>query len=270
MSSSFARLPHCWFLNSEIGSAELSVLAVLSKYADNQGKCFPSQSTIASVLNKSRPWVNAVIQKLSDLEIVQIEYRSFEKGGNRSAVYFLPDLVCQLADTPCQPADTNYTNPNILNISSNTAISENQAGQGTEPTCQTEKPEETDISKWEPSAEDKTFVIENTDLDPDKLALLFKSAVQAKGYQYRSFSAGYRAWALNPLGSVRHIKRNAGTSTARNGQGKPSVVVPGFVPRIDNPNTPAFIASLNNSPQTMAFRAKRQKEREEMRRILNQ
>ncbi len=196
----YGKIIEAWADNPECGSAEISVLAILALYADTEGKCFPSQNTIAKCLNKSRPWVNAVIQKLLDIGVIQAEYRYHKNGGMRSCLYILVDYVCQNADTPRQPIDTNKISSNTSIISHADAIVDKSDCQNEKPEPVKQEPPAIGLDAWNPTYEDKAFVQANSVIDPDRLAVLFKTACQAKGYQYRDYSAGYRSWALNPAG----------------------------------------------------------------------
>ncbi len=82
---------HAWWLHrADLDADHLAVLAALSTYADPEGYCEPSQSTLARQLRRSRPWVNRVIAELSQRELITKEARQRKhNNGTTSCRYQL-------------------------------------------------------------------------------------------------------------------------------------------------------------------------------------
>ena len=103
-----------WRDHPELDANRIAVLAVLSTYASPDGSCWPSQSTLATKLKRSRAWVNGVLADLCDLGILTKLRRRYLHGGEKSCLYRLTghDELFS-ADTPLTPsaaeADTNTT-----------------------------------------------------------------------------------------------------------------------------------------------------------------
>ncbi len=113
---------HAWWLHrADLDADHLAVLAALSTYADPEGYCEPSQSTLARQLRRSRPWVNRVIAELSQRGLITKEARKRKhNNGTTSCRYQLrvdpPADVAPVrpmtervveANTPCHRDDTN-------------------------------------------------------------------------------------------------------------------------------------------------------------------
>jgi len=96
----FGIIPASLF-DRNLGPAEVALIALLSTYADKEGWCWPSQTTLAKKLGKSRAWVIASLNKLEKTKILQIT----RKTGKISHYRIVYD-TCQSTDRRCQPADT--------------------------------------------------------------------------------------------------------------------------------------------------------------------
>ena len=91
---------------------ERSVLQQLCKFANEDGICFPSQSTIAEKLNISRVRVNQAIQKLKNLGLISLEngkYYHINHDAPVNVVYTSVNVV----NTP--PVNEVYTPVNVVN-----------------------------------------------------------------------------------------------------------------------------------------------------------
>ena len=106
----------------------LAVFMALASFANAAGLCWPSQSTIARQLGKSRSWVCEKIKILLKRGYITLQHQYLEKGGQTSNIYqLIPSSPVstpsprqpadtaphQPADTPCQPIDTNLPNSNL-------------------------------------------------------------------------------------------------------------------------------------------------------------
>ena len=113
-----------WAAHSEVGADELAVLCLLSLHADKRdGTCYPSQTTLARSLKRSRPWVIAVLNRLEALGLVRrdphpaLRVRLYTVVGHADALSscrklpardmsHVPDTPAQTSDMQCHPADT--------------------------------------------------------------------------------------------------------------------------------------------------------------------
>lgn len=87
--------------DKRITDAQFRTLAALGMYTDNEGWCFPKQSTIGKDLGKSRQSVNRDIKALKELGYLQVESRFREDGSQTSNLYRLRfDLPSEGGETP--------------------------------------------------------------------------------------------------------------------------------------------------------------------------
>jgi hypothetical protein len=88
-----------WVDHPAIGVDEIAVLAVLSLYASREGRCWPSQSTVAERLKRGRAWVNRVIARLVVLASIRwwVTPRSCPAPGPRGG------MECRPAGPPNPP-----------------------------------------------------------------------------------------------------------------------------------------------------------------------
>jgi len=80
-------LPVSAFLDQGISLPALRILGLLGNYADKDGRCFPSQSTIAKRLGLSRTTVNYHLKKLCALGYLETERRTDKTGSETSCLY---------------------------------------------------------------------------------------------------------------------------------------------------------------------------------------
>src|SRR5690349_19549010 len=113
-----------WAAHPEVGADEFAVLCLLSLHADKRdGTCYPSQSTLARCLKRSRPWVIAVLNRLEAFRLVKrdphptLRVRLYTVVGHAEALSssrrppapdmgHLPDTPPQVIAPRCHPADT--------------------------------------------------------------------------------------------------------------------------------------------------------------------
>ena len=77
----WGRIPAWWLDHPEVDADALAVLATLATYADRSGRCWPSQTTLAMKLKRSRSWVGKIVARLSVTGILKIEDRWSASGG---------------------------------------------------------------------------------------------------------------------------------------------------------------------------------------------
>jgi hypothetical protein len=88
----------------DLGPAEIALIALLSTYADKDGWCWPTQTTLATKLGRSRAWVISCIKKLELAKILQKSAKSH--GMYKYRIVYDTNTSCQPANTSRQPADT--------------------------------------------------------------------------------------------------------------------------------------------------------------------
>lgn len=88
LDSGFVPAPSWWLTHPEINSNRLSVLMALASFANSATHtCFPSQSTIAEMLQLSRSLVNRVIGELVEIGLIMKTHRKRADQGTTSCLY---------------------------------------------------------------------------------------------------------------------------------------------------------------------------------------
>tara|TARA_R100000951_G_C2630407_1_gene177451 strand:+ start:265 stop:1062 length:798 start_codon:yes stop_codon:yes gene_type:complete len=100
-----------WALGVKTGSASLkAVLLVLSNYADEQGRCWPAQATIAREAELSLRTVTTNMGKLEALGLIERGERKRENGSRTSDM-----ITCKMASDPlrkiCVPPTQRLRTP---------------------------------------------------------------------------------------------------------------------------------------------------------------
>jgi len=214
----WGRIPAWWLDHPGLEADGFAVLAALATFADDSGQCWPSQSTLAAKLKRSRPTVNRIIQGLSDLGLVVIEHRRGRDGARLSCLYrlrFIPlgtdgqeadrrdttvkDRPVPTADRddsathiPCPPASQEQVQfKQIPDSHASGGPTETQAG--TEAGVQT-RPQ--DVAEgWMPTADDLAWArARHAEIDLGRHVEGFILRCRAHGYRYRDISSAWRAW----------------------------------------------------------------------------
>ena len=84
--------------SAKIGPYGVGVFAVFCYYANPEGKCWPSQTTIARLLGCSVDSVIRAIQKLRDAGLISSEF--IENEGKQFTVYTIINLPANREVTP--------------------------------------------------------------------------------------------------------------------------------------------------------------------------
>jgi len=87
----FAIVPE-WVLDANVSSAAIRLYAVLRRYADRDGMCFPSRQTLAARMRCSDRTVDSAIKELLELGALEKQRRYKEDGGYTSNIY----TVCSI------------------------------------------------------------------------------------------------------------------------------------------------------------------------------
>lgn len=210
----WGRIPAWWLDHPGLEADGFAVLAALATFADDSGLCWPSQSTLAAKLKRSRPTVNRIIQSLSDLGLVGIEHRRGRDGARLSCLYrlrFTPldgsgqeteqrdaaaaDRPVPMADRddsathiPCPPASQEQVQfKQIPDSHASGEPTDAQAGAQSRPQ---EVPE-----GWMPTADDLAWATaRHAEIDLGRHVEGFILRCRAHGYRYRDISSAWRAW----------------------------------------------------------------------------
>lgn len=199
----WGRIPAWWLDHPGLDADGFAVLAALATFADEDGLCWPSQSTLAAKLKRSRPTINRIIQGLSDIGLVGVEHRRGRDGARLSCLYrlrFTPadaaeesgresvsSRPVQSADrddsdmhSPCPPASQEQVHSK--QIPDSHATGEHGRAQTV--------PED-----WMPTADDLAWAkIRHAEIDLGRHVEGFILRCRAHGYRYRDISSAWRAW----------------------------------------------------------------------------
>lgn len=194
----WGRVPSWWLDHPDIDADALAVLSALATFANRQGRCWPSQTTLAAKLKRSRAWVNKTLGRLADAGLIVARDRWSENGGRLSSLYELQttpvaspapqsaapgenrNSPVAAEGAPCQPQ--RHKQPEIKQIPDSLTVSAQDAGVMPE-------------SDWTPSDEDRAWAASRHGaVDIDAHVEIFRLRCQAHGYRYRDVGAAWRAW----------------------------------------------------------------------------
>ncbi|QCN99532.1 helix-turn-helix domain-containing protein (plasmid) [Azospirillum argentinense] len=201
-ASRWGKIPAWWLDHPDLDADGFAVLAALATFADENGVCWPSQSTLAAKLKRSRPTINRILQRLDDMGLVGIEHRRGRDGSRLSCLYRLriaqneaapqPQPQPQLrpvrdhdrddspANAPCPTPSQEQLHPE--------QIPDSHASGGRQPVR--DVPED-----WMPTATDFTWARSRFGtVDLGRHVEGFVLRCQAHGYRYRDISAAWKAW----------------------------------------------------------------------------
>ena len=84
-------IPAWWLHHPNMTPERLGMLAALATYADSEGFCDPSQSTLARHLGRSRRWANGLLAELEGMDppVLEKTYRLRSNRGTTSCLYRL-------------------------------------------------------------------------------------------------------------------------------------------------------------------------------------
>ena len=200
--SRFAIIPLDWLQHSEVGADEIAVLCALAAHADRNHTCYPSQGLLATMLGRSRPWVNRVIGKLVEIGLVEKTHQIRRDGGERSCLYRLayPAGAAPQESNSCQPVDSARQAENSPRHHPDT-LTESRINKLDSPGARSDDnrnpitvvpPED-----WRPSDADLIWAMERyPTADLQASAERFVLRCRAKGYRYADLSAAWRSWLM--------------------------------------------------------------------------
>ncbi|HEY0835932.1 MAG TPA: helix-turn-helix domain-containing protein [Azospirillum sp.] len=198
--SRWGKIPAWWLDHPELDADGLAVLAALATFADEQGVCWPSQSTLAAKLKRSRPTINRILQRLDDMGLVAIEHRRARDGGRLSCLYRLrfvredaaepagrtaekpTDRDDSPANAPCPSASQKQLHPE--------QIPDSHAPRERDPVCEVPR-------DWMPDGDDLAWAqAHHAGVDLARHVEGFVLRCQAHGYRYRDVGAAWRSWLV--------------------------------------------------------------------------
>jgi hypothetical protein len=212
-SGRFGMIPAALTRCEAVGLDEIGVLAVMSTYADREGHCRVSQSTLARILKRSRPWVIKTLNTLEELGLVErTQVVDSRTGARRACSYRLRfDLLPSASETHPPAVGVDLPEPAPSDCPRcdrgghrHDTIQTNPEQDGLSPGCRERERFQPDAGSttvpadWRPSAADLAWASETHPwLDADQLTRQFIAGSASKGYRYQDLSAGWRSWAEN-------------------------------------------------------------------------
>ena len=196
-TSRWGKIPAWWLDHPDLDADGFAVLAALATFADEHGRCWPSQSTLALKLKRSRPTINRILQGLSDIGLVSIEHRRGRDGARLSCLYRLR-LVRDVAaeKEAVQPADRDDSS---LNAPCPTASQEHlHSKQIPDSLAERERGPMREVPQgWMPAADDLAWARGRFGaIDLTQHVEGFTLRCRAHGYRYRDVGAAWRSWLM--------------------------------------------------------------------------
>ena len=203
-NSRWGKIPAWWLDHPDLDADGFAVLAALATFANENGVCWPSQSTLAAKLKRSRPTINRILQRLHDMGLVTIEHRRGRDGSRLSCLYRLRVAQCEETfpqaagdQAPLRPVPTSDRDDSLTNVPCPAPSHEHHhpeqnpdslASGGRGPVCEVP-------ADWMPNADDLAWAGNRFgSVDLSRHVEGFVLRCQAHGYRYRDISAAWRAW----------------------------------------------------------------------------
>jgi len=221
----WGRIPAWWLEHPDLDADGFAVLAALATFADENGLCWPSQSTLAGKLKRSRPTINRILQGLSDIGLVTIEHRRGRDGARLSCLYRLR-FVRDGAATAEVPAEF-VAEPARTSRPKTSVHAPNRDDSPTDAPCPAPSQEQLDSEQnpdsltasgrepardvpadWMPDADDLAWArgrFGSVDLAQHVEGFVLRC--QAHGYRYRNIGAAWRAWLVQDMAAGKAAGR---------------------------------------------------------------
>lgn len=253
-SGRWGRTPSWWLDHPDVDADALAMLCALATFANRQGRCWPSQTTLAAKLKRSRAWVNKTLARLSDAGLVTARDRWSENGGRLSSLYELKterpaDVRLDCADDiPVETTDAprqwrRHKQPELKQIPDSLAKRERVTAQADgDAIAQNETAVETDRqtdrtdcdpADWFPSDADRAWA-ENRHgggVDIDQHVETFRLRCQAHGYRYRDVGAAWRAWLNQDVAAGKAPCAAKSSNPVRSRGASPQTAAPQSAPQ---------------------------------------
>ncbi len=192
----WGKIPAWWLDHPNLDADGLAVLAALATYADDEGTCWPSQSTLAAKLKRSRPTINRILQRLDEIGLVEIVHRRGSNGARLSCLYRLRFVAADEAavtsavpaiDRDDSPANAPCPTPSQKQFHSE-QLPDSLSG------C-TREPLQEVAEDWIPDAADLSWARARfSHVDLARHSEGFVLRCRAHGYRYRDVGAAWRSW----------------------------------------------------------------------------
>lgn len=205
-TSRWGKIPAWWLDQPDLDADGFAVLAALATFADEQGICWPSQSTLAAKLKRSRPTINRILQRLDDIGLVRIEHRCGRDGSRLSCLYRLRleqggDVSAESAACPVPADDVSAGNrdDSVVNAPCPPTSQKHLHSEQIPDSLATGgRGQVHDVSAdWMPNADDLAWAGSRFGaVDLGRHVEGFVLRCQAHGYRYRDISAAWRAWLV--------------------------------------------------------------------------
>ncbi|WP_431857269.1 helix-turn-helix domain-containing protein [Azospirillum sp.] len=230
-SRRWGRIPAWWLDHPDLDADGFAVLSALATFADEHGVCWPSQSTLATKLKRSRPTINRILQRLDDLGLVSIEHRRGRDGARLSCLYRLRFTHDGAAAEPrADPAAAAAMNRDDSAVDAPCPlltqeqvhfeqIPDSHASSGCEPML--DMPVQAVPAEWMPNPEELAWAqarFGHVDLAQHVDGFVLRC--RAHGYRYRDIGAAWRAW----------LTQDAAAGKAPTSRGAPLAGVPAASP----------------------------------------
>ena len=215
-----------WIDHPEVGADEIVVLTVLALHADANGRCWPSQQTIADRIgDRSRQWVNRVLKKLAELGLVQKIRRKRDDKGDRSCLYTLAvpaRAERSAADGASAPSTPRMEAEAAVDGSvSSVAAAGTGCHRGRQGTPESEQIHnapsagahedrsssalavlpQVPAEDWQPSDQALLWAMDRyPQMDIAAHAERFVLKARAKGYRFADVEAGWKSWLMADAG----------------------------------------------------------------------
>lgn len=226
-NSRWGKIPAWWLDHPDLDADGFAVLAALATFADENGVCWPSQSTLAAKLKRSRPTVNRILQRLDDIGLVGIEHRRGRDGARLSCLYRLRldrggEAAIQTAVRPVPDDDRDDSATNApCPLPSQEQLHSEQIPDSL--ASGVREPVRDVPADWMPTADDLAWAGSRFGtVDLGRHVEGFVLRCQAHGYRYRDVSAAWRAWLAQDAAAGKAPARSTAMFAGAAGQGRQS------------------------------------------------
>lgn len=225
----WGKIPAHWLDHPDIDADAVAVLAALSTFADRSGRCWPSQTTLAGKLKRSRSWVSKVIARLAATGVLEVRDRWSESGGRLSSVYVLVTGPESGSETRPDAEDSTVATRNAPVTTTDTPRSPERHEHRNPEQTPDSRPKRADVTRhnapdesrltevpegWTPAATDLAWAGANfAAVDPHRHAEGFVLRCRAHGYRYRDVGAAWRSWLMEDVAAGKAAPRATATPT---------------------------------------------------------
>ena len=225
-----------WMDHPDCDADMVSLLSVLSTFANREGDCWPSQRLLALKLKRSEAWISRVAQRAVAAGLLVRVRRPGSRGylfslpghGVAMAALAGPGPTCELAGE--QDAHLAPRQAEQVELESGISLSARDRGPGVGTAAIDDREgvarrhrsaRAVPPASWVPSAEDVAYAMaRRPDLDPLLFGELFVLSCRANGYAYADPSAAYRKWLIDFRGDLhdrfKTLRRDRASAPAAN------------------------------------------------------